>query len=206
MLFAYFRLNQNDPRACLLHYYELPEHYTWKASDGEWEPRRNSSKTIGRLCNVDVRCSERFHLRLLLLHVKGATGYEDIKTVNGHEYASFAEACVALGLARDDSEWDGCLQDASLWKMPMQLRKLFAMILALNSPKDPLRLWSSFRDVLSEDYVRRHQYTQEQAYVAALSDIADELRTYGKALRDFPTLPQVITAFCDFHCSLGLEC
>ena len=44
------------------------------------------------------RDHERFHLRLLLLHVPGATGYDDLKTVNGVVHNTFKEACVARGL------------------------------------------------------------------------------------------------------------
>lgn len=192
MLTAWFRLNQVDPRTRDLYYNQIPERFKWNKSAGTWEWRqRQPSKTIGRLCNVDVRSSERFHLRLLLLNVKGAQSYDDLKKADGNEYATFAETCVALGLARDDSEWDNCMQDAAVWRMPRQLRRLFAMILALNSPKDPLKLWTNHRDALSEDFVRRHRYPQAQAYTAALFEVAEELRTYGKSLKDFPSLPQV---------------
>lgn len=193
-LFAFFRLNQVDASARNLYYYQVPEHYRWDGKEGAWVRRRYASKTIGRLCSVDVRFSERFHLRLLLLNVKGPQSYDDLKKVGDRSCRTYAEACVVRGLARDDAEWDSCLGDAIVWKMPRQLRKLFVMILALNNPKDPLKLWQKYRDALSEDFVRRHNYTQEQAYRMALAEIALELLEYGKMLKDYPTLPQVFVS------------
>ena len=42
------------------------------------------------LCNPSE--GERFYLRLLLLHVKGACGYQDLLTFNGTVFNSFKEA------------------------------------------------------------------------------------------------------------------
>lgn len=191
---AFFRLNQTDRAARRLYYFQIPEHYSWQAS-GDWQLRRSRCNTIGRLCNVDVRFTERYHLRLLLLNVKGPRNYDELKMVSGIVHKTYASACVARGLARDDQEWQACMEDASAWKMERQLRQLFAMILAWNSPKDPLKLWEEFRDVMSNDFRRRHNYTVEQAYAAAYAEIVAELAEYGKSLRDFPTLPQVWKTF-----------
>ena len=39
---------------------------------------------IGRMYSVSPKDVERFHMRLLLLHVRGANSYEDLWTVNGY--------------------------------------------------------------------------------------------------------------------------
>ena len=41
---------------------------------------------------------ERFYLRMLLMIVKGAKDYKDIRTYNGTVYSTFREACAARGL------------------------------------------------------------------------------------------------------------
>ena len=59
---------------------------------------------------------ERFYLRLLLTAIKGATSYQNLRTVmvNGQleECATFREACLKLGLLEDDNEWIQCLEEA----------------------------------------------------------------------------------------------
>ena len=45
---------------------------------------------------------ESFFLRLLLLHVKVATSFEDLRTVDGTIFNTFCEACSQLGLLQDD--------------------------------------------------------------------------------------------------------
>ncbi|CAG8561858.1 4656_t:CDS:2 [Racocetra fulgida] len=67
---------------------------------------------IGRLYMVQPLEGERYYLRILLTCVKGATGFDHLKTVNGYLCASFKEACIRLGLLQDDTEWDACLLEA----------------------------------------------------------------------------------------------
>ena len=70
-----------------------------------WKRRRsNRPWTISRLVSISPRDRERFHLRLLLLHVPGATGYDDLKAMNGVVHNTFKEACLARGLA-DNRLW-----------------------------------------------------------------------------------------------------
>ena len=64
---------------------------------------------------------EQFYLRTLLTAVKGATSYEDLRTVNGVTHATFCEACIAHGLLADDNEWRLCLQDAGAMQSGHQL-------------------------------------------------------------------------------------
>lgn len=65
----------------------------------------------------------------MLLTVKGATSFNDLKTVNGETYQTFSETCLALGLIEDDDEWIKAMNEAVGWMMPRQLRKLFVRIL-----------------------------------------------------------------------------
>lgn len=46
--------------------------------------------------------AERFFIRLLLPHVKGATSFENVRTVNIVNYPTFRNAAVALDLVNDD--------------------------------------------------------------------------------------------------------
>ena len=73
--------------------------------------------------------TELFHLRILLLSVKGATSFDNLKTVNGILQPSFAAACLELGLIENDEEWRKAMTEAASWMMPQQLRYLFVRIL-----------------------------------------------------------------------------
>ena len=51
---------------------------------------------------VSVKDEERFYLRVLLLHVRGVTCFEQLKSVNGATYESFKGAAAARGLSAKD--------------------------------------------------------------------------------------------------------
>ena len=72
---------------------------------------------------------ERYALRMLLLYRKGISSFKLMRTVDGHEYTTFKETLVALGLANDDNEWKSCLTDAAEYTNPAQMRELYVMIL-----------------------------------------------------------------------------
>ena len=103
---AWFLLNRNDVAARALTYLELIKHFIWDPVDHLWTKRVYELKfpTIGRLPQAFPKDIERFDLRLLLQHVRGPTCFEDIRTVNGKEYKTFADAARARGLAENDSE------------------------------------------------------------------------------------------------------
>ena len=56
----------------------------------------------------------------------------------------------------DDNEWLEALEQAALFRMPSELRNLFATILCHSFPSEPRRLWDASFFYLSEDF--RNQY------------------------------------------------
>lgn len=140
MLTDWLALNQRDPEVNQYLYTEIPTYYWFQR--GTWRRReRGSQGTIGRLYFVQPRETERFALRLLLQHVRGATGFRHLRTVNGIEYPTFQAAARAHGLLQNDIEWAECLQEASVFEVSArELRRLFAFILALCQPSSPLDL------------------------------------------------------------------
>lgn len=82
---------------------------------------------------VQPRDFAEYSLRLLLLHVKNATGFESLRTFNGTVYPTFPVAALARGPLRDDREWDNCLTEAGqLTTSASKLRELFATLLAFS--------------------------------------------------------------------------
>lgn len=196
MLIDYFALNLRDIEAKKYLYTEIPHYYTFKKEKvngrniSHWVKRSNYYNCIGRMYSVSPTQIELYHLRLLLLTVKGATSFNDLKTVNGETYQTFSETCLALGLIEDDDEWIKAMNEAAGWMMPRQLRKLFVRILLHCQPLHPEELWESFKVAMSEDYVRHFGILQGQK--KAYEQIGAILFTEGKSFTDFPQMEQLI--------------
>ncbi|CAG9765932.1 unnamed protein product [Ceutorhynchus assimilis] len=191
MLIDYFALNSRNPEARQYSYSTIPTYYVFKKVDGkyQWIHRQRQFNVIGRMYSVSPTQTELFHLRILLLHVKGPLSFEDIKTVNGVRQESFMAACLELGLIEDDHEWKRAMNEAEIWMMPRQLRYLFVRILIHCQPIHPEELWEEFKDALSEDYRRKYNGSQDmkKAYV----QLDSMLNLEGWSISMFPTMPQI---------------
>ena len=55
---------------------------------------------------VNPKDRQRYFIRLLHLHVKGATSFEYLRTVNCVIHPTFYEAAVAKHSENEDEEWD----------------------------------------------------------------------------------------------------
>ena len=90
-LIAWFDLNQCDSAANQYLYVEIPNHYVYikNKNEAKWkERRRGGDKVISRMYSASPLDREKFALRCLLLHVKGAASYEDLRTYNTILHAS----------------------------------------------------------------------------------------------------------------------
>ncbi|CAG8698516.1 22334_t:CDS:2 [Cetraspora pellucida] len=137
ILTAWFQENVENIAARIYTYIDFSVYYTWNAFCHKWKPRKNATIMIGRLYMVQTSEEKRYYLRTLLICVRGATSFDDLKTVNEHVCRSFKEVCIRLGLLQDDAEWNACLFEASAIQTEQQLRHLFAMILLFCQPIEP---------------------------------------------------------------------
>ncbi|KAG2620223.1 hypothetical protein PVAP13_3NG155602 [Panicum virgatum] len=80
MLTKYFNVNRSNPAAHEYLYREFPEHFTWNKSKKCWKPRMVKRIQIGRLVYANPAEGERYYLRIMLNHVRGATSYENLRT------------------------------------------------------------------------------------------------------------------------------
>ena len=72
---------------------------------------------------------ERYYLRVLLNHVRGATSFEHLRSQHGTTYATFRDACEALGYVETNKSLDDCLTESAQFKVPCALRRLFTTII-----------------------------------------------------------------------------
>ncbi len=180
--------NQNTMLTAYSHYYnnytysETPLHFVFNKSKKEWQPRkRGSTNIIPRMYSVSPKDMERYCLRLLLLHVPGATSFEDLRRFNGYFAPTFKEACLLRSLLQDDTEWHRTMEEASTFQMPAQIRSLFATICTFCDPSDPVELWNTFKPHMIEDYLLHHQVTQDSAEIMALAEINRILEQHGQS-------------------------
>ncbi|KAL7076373.1 hypothetical protein ACQ4LE_004482 [Meloidogyne hapla] len=191
-LLAYFDLNKRSDSSKDLLYHQLPEKFCF--SKRMWTERKSHFNAIGRMVKVSPAEPERYHLRLLLLNVRGASSFKELKTIRSSDGSvkvctTFSEACLERGLIRNDEEWKRALEEASSFEMPRKLRDFFALILVHCNPSQPEELWLMFRDSLAEDFIRN--FSRELAYAKAYKEIAINIVKGGKSLADFPTMEQL---------------
>lgn len=181
-LLAFFELNQADPAANSLIYTEVPSHYVWIDAEKRWQRRqRGGDKIISRLYVVNPKNIELFHMRLLLLHVRGPKSFQDLRLYEGIVHPTFLDACHARGIASNDNEWRECLNEAKETKSPRQLRELFGYICGLNFPSNALELWNEFKLFMCEDFMRNSD--ENTALNHALLVIEDILSTHNLSCR-----------------------
>ena len=166
MLMGYFNLNATDPEARKYLYAEIPYHYV--NYSGTWVPRqRGGDKVLSRIYNISPRNRELFHLRVLLLNVRGATSFEHLRTVDGHVWPTFTEAAIALGLVENQRHWIACLQEAvDNAYTGKDIRFLFASILLHGLPAlpRPIEMWEQFKEPMCSDFVFLNNDSQEAAF------------------------------------------
>ncbi len=146
--------------------------------------------------------TERYALRLLLLNVKGACSFQDLKSFNGINYETFHEAAQKRGFLEDDKEWIKCLEEACSCDTDCgRLRELFAIILTQCQPSTPNQLWHKFKDEFSADVLysqRLHRGdmdlpADQKTYDTTLYLIEVILNKLGKRLSDFSGMPTFST-------------
>ena len=184
-LTAWFNLNSDDTDTSSSQYLytDIPLHYAYITKQKKWVKRkRGGGKIITSMYTASPLDREKFALRCLLLHVKGATCFDDLRKHEDVQYQSFQEACVARGPLEDDQEWDRAMADAVALLMPQQCRQLFVTILTHCQPSEPHVLWERYKISLSEDFARHR--SAEVAIECALADIEKRLSEAGMSCMD----------------------
>ena len=203
-LLAFFSLCSHNASARQYLYTEILCHYTWNTRDRQWEPRTNPpvQNVVTRIYAAALSNMPLYCLRLLLLHVRGPTSFQQLRTYENTIYDTFQEAAVARGLLESDEEWDRCLAEAcQTVPAPAAIRALFAYILINCSPAEPLTLWMNHRERMTDDYFYALRRTLpndgeltpnqvDQMYRRTLGDIESRLQATGHHLSEFPSLPQ----------------
>jgi hypothetical protein len=135
---------------------------------------------------------KRYYLWILLTHIRGASSFDDLKTVGDHICGSFKEACIRLDLLQDNTEWDVCLSEASCMRMGQQLHLLFTTILLFCHPAAPEVLWNNHKSALCEDILYQncdlYSDVNDAVEQEVLKQLESHLQLNAKSLKDFPNM------------------
>ncbi|XP_044581535.1 uncharacterized protein LOC123263065 [Cotesia glomerata] len=136
------------------------------AIDRAINPPKTKLTEFFELCNraddfgafaLNPRQTECFYLRLLLVNVTGPLSFQDIRKVNGQQYTTYKDACLALGLLEDDNQWECMLAEAALNCTAIQIRLLFAIVLTTCFPARAEILWNNYKDSVTDDILHQHR-------------------------------------------------
>ncbi|XP_044599590.1 uncharacterized protein LOC123275503 [Cotesia glomerata] len=136
------------------------------AIDRAINPPKTTLTEFFELCNraddfgafaLNPRQTECFYLRLLLVNVTGPLSFQDIRKVNGQQYTTYKDACLALGLLEDDNQWECMLAEAALNCTTIQIRLLFAIVLTTCFPARAEILWDNHKDSMTDDILHQHR-------------------------------------------------
>ncbi|KAM0887151.1 hypothetical protein ACQ4PT_029235 [Festuca glaucescens] len=196
-LTEWFVANLNYEEGRSLTYCDYPTVFTWDSEERSWHPRGGGNK-IGRVYYVAPVAGELYYLRMLLMIVKGATSYDDVKMFNGIQYGSFKEACAARGLLGDDTEWYSAFDEAVVWGFGPRLRQLFVTMLIHCGVKNERHFFDKYWVALADDIqyrtrvlLRRMDYIVPDATLRdmLLDDLSTLFVTYGSSIGNF-NLPE----------------
>ena len=135
-------------------YCDFPAKFTWDSADSSCHVLEACIK-IGHIYYVHPTGGELYYLRMLLMIVKGATSYEDLRTFEGVVYGTFTEACAARGLVGDDLEWYRAFDEASIWGFGQSLRQLFVTMLIHCGVRDERLFFERYWVTLADDIKHR---------------------------------------------------
>ncbi|XP_055714240.1 uncharacterized protein LOC129808488 [Phlebotomus papatasi] len=172
--------------------------FSWKTdAPRRWQKREKAHRkgfvAIGRMYTVNPRNVELHSLRVLLLHVPGCTSYQDLRTVNGRVFETFAEAAIVRGLRRSDEEFSNTIEEAiSLDIPPAECRSLFAMLLYYNQPDTAGGVWIRFKENLIRDLLEGQRRREEEAEYLALAHMDSIIvGNGGSGIQYYSGMPEV---------------
>ncbi|XP_020418019.1 uncharacterized protein LOC109948727 [Prunus persica] len=149
-------------------------------------------RVIGRIYTVSPTEGEKFYLRILLNHVRGATSFLNLMTIGGVLQPTFKEAAEQQGLLEEDDSIRQCLLEAFTIRMPSALRRLFVTILVYCEPVGVRTLWDEFYPFMIEDYAFSSNLRCNVIVNRLLRDLNTLLVQFNKNIKDFD-LPQMTT-------------
>ncbi|MCI01239.1 ATP-dependent DNA helicase PIF1, partial [Trifolium medium] len=174
-----------------------PTRFVYNKDRKAWRPRE-TGYSIGRLNYTPPGVGQLYYMRILLTRQCGCTSFRDIRTVNDHVYDTYQVACDALRLLDDDKEFIGAINEVGELASGQQLRRMFAMLLFMNTMSNPVVVWKATWRLLADGilYHKRRELNisdlninDEDLKILCLVEIQMLLCSNGTSLDKFKTMP-----------------
>ncbi|GAA0187495.1 hypothetical protein LIER_34783 [Lithospermum erythrorhizon] len=193
MLTEFFRINATDHDANQLNllYKEFPRYYVWHTQFKTWTSRKKGV-VIGRLCVVNPVENERYYLKILLNNVRCPKSYDDLLIFHGVLSNTFQEAAYRRSLLHNDDDAEKTMEEEAIYKMPVELRRLFATLLHYCRPSNPQKIFNTFYHHLAEDFkkIQGHlKFSEDDIMARVLQGINDTLESLGRNINEFHLVP-----------------
>nr|GEY95170.1 hypothetical protein [Tanacetum cinerariifolium] len=147
-------------------------------------------KEKGLYCRAHELCSSINRQRILPKNFakqkKGPKGYEELKTHNKKEYATFFYTCYAMGLLDDDKEYIESIKDTHKSNTANYCRNLFVMLITENTLLKPAHVWEQTYNELSDDI---ESLRRRELNMPTLVKIDQQLKSRGSSLKDIQGMP-----------------
>ena len=140
---------------------------------------------MGRIYTISPFDGDKFYLRVLLNHVNGPIGFDNLLIVNGITHPTFKQAVKERSLLENDNSIRQCLLEARDIRMPLALRRLFATILVFCLPNGVRELWNEFYPYMVEDYPSMSDAIETCHTNKLLNDLEVLLLQHGKHITEY---------------------
>ncbi|RYR24915.1 hypothetical protein Ahy_B02g058503 [Arachis hypogaea] len=141
--------------------------------------------------------NEEYYQQLFLNTQRGCMSFRDIRTVGGTIYATYRDACFALGLLQDDREFMDAIKDASSWASGSYVRRLFVILLTSNNILRPEHVWDRCWHELSDDILYRQRAVMNMRELTMSDDEIKQLCLIDidKILHSYVTLGRIFYGY-----------
>ena len=157
---AFFTANRaeitgNGIPAHTIPYEMFPRYFTWQASTGTWQGRKQLWKTkVGRVRWVHPFAGDIFYMRRLLLsaHGVGRTSFMDLRTVGGRMFNTYRDTAICLGLTDSDAEFHHAVEECARNRTASRLRSFYVSIMCMKVVDNPAAMITKHWAALTADW------------------------------------------------------
>jgi hypothetical protein len=144
---------------------------------------------------------------MLLMIVKGAKNYAELRTFEGKVYSTFQAACEARGLLEGDNEWNLLFDEAIVSASAFQLRQLFVTVVLLCSVSNVRALFDKYWLYFTDDIHRRlrdafgnpnYIVPHEQLMALLIQNLTGVFANSGGNINDY-NLPKLPAHYNSMH-------